>query len=142
MKNFDRIILAVDGSDKSKKAAEKAVFFAKNLDLDVLALYVLDKSIYDNVIPSNKSFEHWKSMLADEGHEVLNKIKGIGEKHKVKIDTLMLSGQPEIEILKNITKNDLLIMGNKGRNALDRILLGSTTEKVMHHSDSTVMVVK
>ena len=141
-KDYDKIVLPVDGSEKSYKAAEKAMFLAKNLNLDVLAIYVLDKGIYETVVPANKSFEHWKSILAEEGHEVLNKIVKIGKSNNINIKTLMLRGKPDTELLKNIKENDLVIMGSKGKNSLDRIFLGSTTEKVMHHSDTTVMVVK
>ncbi len=141
-KDFNKIVLAVDGSEKSNKATDKAFFLAKNLSLDILAIYVLDKAIYETVIPANKSFEHWRSILAQEGHEVLNKIEKRGEINDLKIKTMILTGNPETELLKNIKENDLVIMGNKGKNAIDRIFLGSTTEKIMHHSDSTVMVVK
>lgn len=141
-KKFNRIIIAVDGSDTSKKAAKKGIYIAKNLNLEVLAIYVLDESVFQNVIPSNRAFEHWKSMLAEEGHKILNKIGEIGEENNVKINTLMLSGQPDDEIIKNIKKDDLVVMGDKGKNPLDRIFLGSNTEKVMHHTNSSILIVK
>lgn len=141
-KEYNRIILAIDGSKRSMKAAEKGIFIAKNLDLDVLAIYVLDKNIFEQVIPSNRAFEHWRSMLADEGHKSLNKIAEMGEEKDVKINTLLLEGKPDVELLKNIKEEDLVVMGSKGKSAMDRILLGSITEKVMHHSNSSIMIVK
>ncbi len=140
--DFKRVIIAVDGSKKSIKAAKKGIYIAKNLDLDVLAIYVLDKSVFETVIPSNKSFEHWRSMLADEGHKVLNKIDEMGKERNIKVNTEMLSGRPVEELLKHIKKNDLVVMGDKGRNPLDRLFLGSITEKITHHSNSSILIVK
>jgi nucleotide-binding universal stress UspA family protein len=54
----------------------------------------------------------------------------------------MVEGFPAQEIIKEARKNDLIIMGSKGISALNRIFLGGVAEKVIHHSKSTVMIVR
>ncbi|MFW6121234.1 MAG: universal stress protein, partial [Petrotogales bacterium] len=60
----------------------------------------------------------------------------------VKVKKKLVEGIPDNEIIKLANKNDLIIMGSKGHSALDRILVGSVSEKVLHHSDATVMIVR
>ncbi|MCD6357179.1 MAG: universal stress protein [Thermoproteales archaeon] len=49
---------------------------------------------------------------------------------------------PYEEIVREARKNDLIVMGNKGMTALDRIFLGSVAEKVVRHAPCTVMICK
>jgi nucleotide-binding universal stress UspA family protein len=60
----------------------------------------------------------------------------------IKVKTILIEGMPDDEIIKLANKNDLIIMGSKGHSSLDRILVGSVTEKVLHHSNATVMIVR
>lgn len=139
---YNKVVLAVDGSDRSIEAARKGIYVAKNLGSKVLAVYVVEENIFDDVIPPDGAFEQWKSMLVDEGNKTLNKIVDIGKENDVSVVTLLLEGSPEVEIGEQIEKNDLVVIGDRGKNMLDRLLLGSTTEYFLHHSNSNVMVVK
>lgn len=53
-----------------------------------------------------------------------------------------LDGLPSKEIINIAEKNDLIIMGIKGKSSIDRILIGSVSENVLHHSDSSVMIIR
>ncbi len=141
-KLFNRVVVAVDGSEQSIKAAKKGIYIAKNFDLNVLALYVVEENIFDNIIPPDSAFKQWRSMLVDEGNKTLNKIVQLGEEKNVNVLTLLLEGHPEVEIVEKVKKEDLIVVGNRGKTMLDRLFLGSTTENLLHYSDSNVMVVK
>jgi nucleotide-binding universal stress UspA family protein len=80
--------------------------------------------------------------MKKHGKSFLNEIKKLGKKEGVKIITKIVEGFPDQEIIKLAKKNDLIIMGSKGTSALDRIFLGRVSEKVIHHSPSTVMIVR
>ena len=58
------------------------------------------------------------------------------------MNTKLVEGMPGDHIIKEAKKDDLIIMGCKGRTALSRILVGSVCEKVMHHSKSPVMMIR
>ena len=140
-KDFNRIIAAVDGSKYSKRAAKKAIDLAKDTDVELTALYVVQgpDAIYpefDNMYPD--AIE----LMKNEGHSVLDEIKKMGSKEGVNIKTKLVMGYPDEEIITEAGKNDLIIMGCKGRSALSRIFMGSVCEKVMHHSSSPVMVIR
>lgn len=56
----------------------------------------------------------------------------------------ILRGKPHQEILRAIhdTKPDLLLMGSMGKTGLTRIIMGSTTEKVVREMPCSVITVK
>lgn len=140
-KEFNRIIVPVDGSDASKKAAEKSFSLADKTGLDVTLMHVVQ--IPEPVIPSwNQPKPQWSEEVKKQGKKMLDEIKNIGEKKGISVETKLVEGVPDDEIIKESKKEDLIVMGSKGRSAVGRVLIGSTSEKVLHHSDSTVMIVR
>lgn len=139
---FNRIIAPVDGSEQSIKSVKKAISLGKELNLDVLAIYVVDVGPYTSILPPEQTYEIWKNAIEEEAQKTLNKVEKIADENNAKVKTMMLKGTPDEEIVKEAKKKDLIIMGNKGKSAVDRVLIGSVSEKVLHHSDATVMIVR
>lgn len=141
-KPFKRIILPVDGSESSKKAVGKCLYLAKRTNLLIIALYVIDLNIYSKTLSSDQVSEQWKAILSNEGDSILKAIKKQAEEQDIDIKTRILEGSPSEEIIKTADKKDLIILGTKGKSAIDRILIGSVSENVLHHSKATVMLVR
>lgn len=136
-----RIITPVDGSDNSKRAVQEALRLAKQTHQDILALYVIDTPRLTSVIPPDQVSTFWAEGLSQQGEEILKEVRALAEKEGVKVETKLVVGFPEEEIIKIATKDDMIVMGCKGKTALDRIFLGSVCENVIHHSSTPVMVV-
>ena len=140
VKDFKRIILPVDGSAYSRRAAKKAFAIGKKTGIDVLAIYVVENppvypemaGWYPEIIESTKRY----------GLSILDEIEKMGSKVGIHVITKLKEGRPDQEIIKEARKNDLIVMGCKGRSGLSSILVGSVCEKVFHHSSSPVMVVR
>jgi nucleotide-binding universal stress UspA family protein len=60
------------------------------------------------------------------------------------VETQVLRGVPYEEILKFARENsvDLIIMGTHGRSGLDRVIFGSTAEKVVRNAECPVLTVR
>jgi nucleotide-binding universal stress UspA family protein len=140
-KDFDRIILPVDGSDGSIRAVNKALHLAKETGIDVTALHVIEFP-YTAVTDLSYSYPDIIEITKKRGKEVLDKIKKQGSKLGVNVKTKLIEGIPDDKIIKEAKKDDLIVMGCKGRTALSRILVGSVCEKVLHHSKSPVMIIR
>ena len=140
-KEFGRIILPIDGSNEAKKAAKKAIFLAKCIGIDVIALYVIDVSLLSR-FPAEIMPSPIYNFLQKDAISHLNDVEKIGKRMKVKVIKKVIEGIPHEEIIKEAKKDDLIIMGSKGTTALDRILLGSVAEKVVRHAPCPVMVCK
>ncbi|MCB9100913.1 MAG: universal stress protein, partial [Anaerolineales bacterium] len=53
--------------------------------------------------------------------------------------------EPAAEAILNVAQirqADLIVMGTRGRSSLEGLLLGSVSQKVIHHADCPVMVVR
>ncbi len=139
---FNRIIVPVDGSKYSKKAIKKALSLSKFLNADVLAIHVVDVTPLSRALPPDKIYEVWEKAIEGEAKKVIDDTKKLAEEMEMDIETMMVKGDPGEEIIKEGKENDLVIMGAKGHSALERIFVGSVSEKVLHHSDATVMIVR
>ena len=142
-KEFNRIIVPTDGSDEAKKAVKKALFMAKHLGTDVVAMYVIDTSFLARFpSPDDIMSFNWDKFLQKEALDALDKVEKMGKRMGIKVIKKMVEGIPDEEIIKEARKDDLIVMGSKGKTALDRILLGSVSEKVVHHASCPVMIVR
>ena len=141
-KDFNKIVLAVDGSDISKKAAKKAFSLAKKIGINATVIHVVNFPIYAVYTADTAYMGDINSSLKKYGNNVLNEIVNMGSVMGIKVKKKLVEGVPDDEIIKIAHKNDLIIMGCKGHSALGRILIGSVSEKVIHHSEASVMIVR
>ena len=139
---FSRIILPVDGSDGAAKAVQQALFLAKKTGKPIVALYVVDTPRLTDVIPADNLSVAWEDLLIKEGQKILKDVEKKASELGVAVKKKLLEGIPEEMIIKEAKKNDLIIMGCKGKSALDRIIMGSVCEKVTRHASSPVMIVR
>ncbi len=139
--DFQRIILPVDGSDGSTRAVAKALHLAKETGVDVTALHVME---FPYLASTELSYTYPDIMqtIKKEGNAMLDKVKKQGSKMGIHVNTKLVEGIPDDQIIKEANKDDLIVMGCKGKTALSRILVGSVCEKVLHHSKSPVMVIR
>lgn len=142
-KIFKRIIVPIDGSEHSKKAAKKAFSIANdtNLKVTLMHVYQIPAAAFPPAEATVYSPEISKRMLKS-GEDMLNEFKKIGSEMDVDIKTKLIEGVPDDVIIKEAEKDDLIVMGSKGHSTIARILIGSVSEKVLHHSDATVMIVR
>ncbi|MDO5036737.1 MAG: universal stress protein [Tissierellia bacterium] len=139
-----KILVATDGSKLASKAIETAVDLAKQ---NQAKLYIL------TVVPEAAYYEHYP-MVFPYGPEVL---KANEERAKVLLDeakkqvaydgnveTYYALGSAGKEIIdfSNDHDVDLIVLGNRGLGAFSRTLLGSVSNKVINHSQRSVLVVK
>ena len=152
---YKKILLPIDGSKNSKRAAPHAINMAHENGGDVTILFVVEPFIPKYPIlpiatlpsPDDNYFEE----VRNEGIQIIKDFKKdleenlCGDKCKnVHLNTLVKEGKAYIEILKTIDKEnyDLVVMGSSGRHStLDRITLGSVTERVIRESRVPVLII-
>ena len=138
---YKRILVAVDGSSHSKRAARHAVHLACiHPDLKVTLLYVLD---YDNT-----TTDIIQNMTSEELHEDRrNKILPIEDMFVLKginTEIKLLHGEagPVIVEHANQENYDIVVLGSRGLNTLQEMVLGSVSHKVAKRVHSPVLLVK
>ena len=121
-KEFERLITPVDGSESSIRAARKAIYLAKKMGADIIALYVLHLPIsayvgppYSPVIYTDDiEIKELRKKMKNEGNQVLDKIEKMALEEGIKIAKKIVEGSPDEEIIKISKKDDLIVMGAKG----------------------------
>ncbi len=142
-----KILVATDGSEYSKKALLKAKQMATDLGSEVTALSVvtLDYNVGYTYSAQSLKLEKAKEKAKMEGVEnVLKEAEEIFSDFKGEFSTVYKTGDPAGEIIKLAEEGDydLLIMGSRGLGVFSRTLLGSVSDKVVHHVNVSVMIVK
>jgi nucleotide-binding universal stress UspA family protein len=139
---FERILLAVDGSDHAlhatRKAAElarlmKPVEFRIVVAYDPIPLYLGEPNM--QVVITNRKGEAEEILAAA--------VKEVGEV-PCEINTEILEGDPASAILEvaNVRNSDVIVMGSRGLGRLAGLLLGSTSQKVVSHAPCPVLIVR
>ncbi len=139
---YNTILVAVDGSDASKKALQKAVEVANNYEAKLVITHVIDTSAYSPNIVLNTNFDKAEQYAK----ELLLELKEMAEEAGAKeVETHLDYGSPKAKITKQIAKNyhvDLIVVGATGLNAVERFLIGSVSEHIVRHADVDVLVVR
>jgi nucleotide-binding universal stress UspA family protein len=146
-----KILVTIDGSENSKKAAEYAISLTKKYNAQLIILYVLYSELgfaYSNVLgvatpkAINDVLETQKEDVQKWFDEIKGKLKNtdISVMDKIIISASSIVG--EIVGFADKEKVDLIILGTRGRTGFKKLLLGSVAEGVVTHSSCPVMVVR
>lgn len=135
-----RIIVAVDGSEAAMHAAQTALDIAKTTHGEVTLVYVVSQPFLPAEVPYASG-----PLMEDAvkiGELMLEQTaQKLGEPS---LRRVCLTG-PAAETLADLADSenaDLLVVGSKGRGAVSRVLVGSTTDRVVHISKKPVLVVR
>jgi nucleotide-binding universal stress UspA family protein len=137
---YDRILVPVDGGPGTERVVEEALELATLTDADLHALSVIDTRDY-GTLPEAK----WLTIREEFEREAEQALTGVRTAvgDAVSLTTATERGVPHEAILAYATEKgcDCIVMGTHGRSGLDRVLLGSVTERVTRHASVPVLVV-
>lgn len=140
-KMFEKILIATDGSEKNQSAVRKGLELARESGSSIYAIYVIDVAPYTHSQTDLFPDEVYTA-LKHEGEKIVGQVKEIAQ--GMKIETHVLSGRPAHVIIEFAEKNnvDLIVVGYQGMSGLDRLLLGSVSERIIRLAECMVLVVK
>ena len=142
---FSKILVAIDGSDLSMKAADYAISEARNNGAELTALYVIriPTGAYDLVIFPYDELIKKDTEDAEKWFDIINK-KARENNVSLKTETLSEMKSPAQVIVEYAEKEgvDLIVVGTAGRTGFKKILLGSVASGVVTYSSCPVLVVK
>jgi nucleotide-binding universal stress UspA family protein len=146
-----KILVTIDGSENSKKAADYAISFSKKYNSQLIVLYVLYSELgfaYSNLlgVTTPKAIKEVLETQKKDVHKWFDEIKSklrntnISVTDKIIISVSSIVG--EIVGFADKEKVDLIILGTRGRTGFKKLLLGSVAQGVVSHSSCPVMVVR
>jgi len=145
----NRILVALDGSDHSKKAAELAVDIAKKWSAEVNLIHVREEK---NIPKGFKEYaeaeripaSNYFAMVCERDQflgEAENRLREAGVKVA---EPICVFGDPADRIIKEAkrVKADLIVMGSRGLGRFSKVFMGSVSTKVCNHAHCTCITVK
>jgi nucleotide-binding universal stress UspA family protein len=138
---YSKILLAADGSIHSVRAAKEAVKIATLVnECTIEVVYVVDFSkAKDEVLHSQG-----KEELELSRRKKLLPIEELLKANNLTYQHTLLRGEPGPAIVDYANKEgfDLVIIGSRGLNSLQEMVLGSVSHKVLKRVKCPVLIVK
>jgi nucleotide-binding universal stress UspA family protein len=140
---FCKLLVPVDGSENSLRALEEAIFLSKKLDAQITALHVIGKAPTVYIHPQ-KELEELLKNYRKESERILEKCQEIGKNNRVELNTAISEGDVASKIIQYVEKGrfDMIVMGHRGSGKFKEMVLGSVSEKVLHRTQCSVLIVR
>ncbi|MGB5823529.1 MAG: universal stress protein [Proteocatella sp.] len=138
---YKKILLAVDASEHSMRLTKEAIKIALLCkDSEIELIFVADFSKAKNEVLHSLDKEELELSRRTKLMPFEEQLKTNNLKYKIKI----LHGDPGPVIAQyaNQEKIDLVVIGSKGLNAIQEIVLGSVSHKVLKKVSCPVLIVK
>lgn len=150
--SFAKILVPLDGSPISKKAAKYAIHLAQVENAKLILMHVVEdvkqggaiglQAKYGNVRlvegfkrARTKAAEKWMGEIKSQAS-----VAGINSTSEIVAD----DGTSEVGVITSYARKngiDLIVMGKKGQSKFRQLLVGSVTNAVINHAPCPVLVV-
>lgn len=137
---FQHILLAYDGSEHARRAAQIAAECARMHRADVRVVCAVEPIPADLGEPNFSRVAGERRLAGDRCVEEAQQL--IGEGVNVHTEVLFGPAAEEIITVAEVRGCDLIVMGSRGLSGLRGLLLGSHTQKVISHAHCPVLVVR
>jgi nucleotide-binding universal stress UspA family protein len=143
--NVKKILFPTDFSEGSDNALPYAADMAKHYGAKLCVLHVIQDITEATgwYVPHVSLDELYRDIEKNAAKEMdrygVEELRGIKD-----IERIVVKGRPYDEILKFARGNkaDLIVIGTHGRKGLDRVIFGSTAEKVVRDAPCPVLSVR
>lgn len=135
---FKTIVLALDGSDGSRRAIPVAVELAKRDNAKLVIAHVEQDIIGKGGGPIQATEDEIQAEVRRQAKE----LSGEGIETSVEIRSVMLGGPAHV--IKEIADEagaDLIVAGTRGHSPVAGLLLGSVTQRLLHIARRPVLAV-
>lgn len=138
-----KILAAIDQSAYAENVLAKAIDLAKREEAELTILSVVEPNFADaaEIGAQQVIFEQFRKNAEDLVNQAQQKAKNQG----VAAKTLVLEGTSVASrIVQHAEQHgvDLIVMGHKGRSAIERFLVGSVASRVVAYAPCSVLVVR
>jgi nucleotide-binding universal stress UspA family protein len=140
-----RLLCPVDFSEASIRALRAAISLAEEGDADITILHVLESPLdYDPLPTRSYTVPDYATFREEAAVERLEALVPEEARDWCRPTFRLAHGKSYVEILGAAAEGhaDLIVMGVHGRNALDIMLFGSTTNQVVRRSTCPVLTLR
>ncbi|GAB3027342.1 universal stress protein [Natronobiforma cellulositropha] len=136
---YSDLLLPTDGSDGTRQAIRHGLAIADRFEATVHALAVRSEGPYGSLESDAE-----REAVDREVERALERVGADARRRGLETVTAVRDGVPHEEILAyaDETGIDVIVMGTHGRTGVDRVLVGSVTERVVREAAVPVVTVR
>lgn len=139
VKNYNAIAVAIDFSEQSFKALERAKNIAINNNATLKLVNVVDTKTFGSVAAYDLNYA---GKLKEESQGKMNELKTKLQAEGVPtIEAIVEEGSPK-SVLTELKNVDLIVCGATGVSGLEKMLIGSVAERIVRFAPYEVLIVK
>jgi nucleotide-binding universal stress UspA family protein len=143
MPEYNTILTTTDFSGPALMGVKYAADLAAKLKGKLILAYVVEEKLPALILAA--SSDPVEAIVAGHRRHAETSLADYAEKHLsgTGVETVVVQGFAHVAIveLARARKADLIVLGTHGHGFVGRILMGSTTERVIHEAPCPVMVV-
>ena len=148
-----KILIALDYDPAAEKIADKGYELAKSMNAEIILLHVVSEPLYYTSVNYSPimGYEGFNNLdmvqltNVDELKKAAQNFLNMSKQHlgDESIQTIVVEGEFEESIVGAAKEMnaDIIVMGSHGRRGLDKLLLGSVTEQVLHKTDIPLFII-
>ena len=145
---FKRLLVAVDASENSARAARTALALAKKMKAELIIIHVVltPRDSFAKIASPAAALAEYRSLAQVEGQRILDQIAKLAESGGVVATTRLL--EYSYSVVQSIVeeaaneKVDLIVIGKRGLGKFKQLVVGSVSAGVVNHANCCVLVVK
>ncbi len=140
--DFSNILCAVDFAESSLKALDYAKELARDNGRSLTVLSVVEW-LSEEPDDDDPDLSRFRARMCDSVRERLDQMVSDDARSNGSITTVVRVGKPyrEILALSEAISSELIVMGVRGRNPIDLLLFGSTTNQTVRRAKCAVLTI-
>jgi nucleotide-binding universal stress UspA family protein len=134
----NRIVVGVDGSEGALAAMRWTAAEAERWDADVVAVQAWE---FTPLVVATDAPIDLEQLRTDTDAQLDRQVREIFGDREGRVERRVVEDLPANAVLEAAVQADLVVVGSRGRGGLKGMLLGSVSQKVVHHSPCPVVVI-
>jgi nucleotide-binding universal stress UspA family protein len=139
VQTFERVLASVDLNNAGGMTLRVAARYAALLGARLRAVHVVEPAKYPVIVPMSLDQAEYERRCREEFARLIE-----SELPDLPLDDrIVRTGVAEEEIAEEVAvwHGDLLVIGSHGKGWIDRLLIGSTTERLLNRLPASLLVV-
>ena len=141
-----RILWPVDFSDCSMRALSYAMSLAQEADAQLIAVHVIKiaEDVSDRLKFPIINLEEYRKRYEQDSRERLEQAIPEAVRAYCRVEAQVVAGRAYREVLRVAEEQhaDLIVIGGRGRGAVERLVFGSTTNHVVRQASCPVLTLR
>jgi len=156
---YEKILLGLDSSEDSKRAAEKVAELHNKLGSNIVVFHSVEHHMLPKILPLNVPFMNLSyytippvdrrkilEVYAKQGQELLDQAEKMFSMKETPIEKRLIRDEKPGDYMIRIVEEenfDLVVLGCKGQHSkIKQVLMGTVATKVLNNASCDVLIVR